>query len=144
MIGTLGSNSAISAGARPLQALTKSVTESPAMAQSGEQSSSIVSLTSGDRLAELRSKFNAADISNRDANLLSQALMKNGLISAFEASNLSIAIVPPGTEYNPDARRNLMQEIDNQIHFSKAYGLIQQTQSLIHVQQVLRDLQQGK
>jgi hypothetical protein len=102
--------------------------------------STSVSLSSSQTLAQLKEKYNVTDMSNRDLAFFSQELAKNGLISEFEAASLSLVIIPPGSTYNPNARVNIFQQVQNQLEFSKQYNSAEETQSLSHVLDVLKAL----
>lgn len=141
MISALGANSVSSIPTKSNQTPAKFSLESQSAPQSAPQDSTSVTLTSTQAITDLRAKFNVTDISNKDAASLSLNLKNNGLIGGFEAANLSIAIVPPGSTYNPDARVNLVKQVQSQLESSRQFGSAEQTQSLSHVLDVLRDLQ---
>lgn len=106
-----------------------------------QQPSSSVSLTSTENIKELKQTYDVTNISNKDRGALARKLADSGLISQFEAANLSIVVFPPGSEYNPDAKSNLVAEVQNQLAFSKQGGSLAQTNSLAHVLDILHALQ---
>jgi hypothetical protein len=143
MISALGSNSVSLIPTKPNQPSGKFSVESLSVPQSAPKDSTSVTLTAPQTITDLRAKFNVTNISNKEVAALSLNLKNNGLISAFEAANLSIPIVPIGGTFDPDARVNLVKQVQNQLEFSRQSGSAAQTQSLTDVLSVLRDLQRG-
>ena len=141
MISALGSNAVSLIPTKSNQSSGNFSVESAAPLKSVSKDSTSVTLTSPQILTDLRAKFDVTNISNKDVAALSLNLKNNGLIGAFEAANLSIPIVPIGGTFDPDARVNLVNQVQNQLEFSRQSGSATQTQSLSDVLNVLRDLQ---
>ena len=140
MISALGSNSATLIPTKFNQASGKASLEPLSSLQSIPENSTSVTLTSTQVIADLRTKFDVTNISNKDVAALSLDLKNNGLISAFDAASLSIVIVPIGGTFDPDASVDLVKQVQNQLESSKQFGSAQQTQSLTDVLSVLREL----
>jgi hypothetical protein len=141
MISPIGFNATLFNQTKIQQTSTKPSNGLPLTSQRAQHVSTSVQLSSSQTLAKLKEKFDVTDISNKDLASLSHDLAKNGFISEFEAVNLSIVIIPPGSTYNPDARVNIFKQVQNQLEFSKQYNPLAETQSLSHVLDVLRALQ---
>jgi hypothetical protein len=140
MIKLLGSNS-VPLSPTKFQSTVKFSVEQLSSLQSAPKDSTSVNLTSPLAFKDLRAKSDVTNLSNREVAALSLDLKNKGLISAFEAANLSIAIVPIGGTFNPDARVNLVKQVQNQLEFSKQFGSAEQSRSLTNVLSILRDLQ---
>ena len=141
MTSPIGYNSVLLNPTKSQQASIKLSIEPASVVPPVQQASASVTLSSTRTLASLKEKFDVTDISNKDLASLSRDLANNGLITDFEAVNLSIVIVPPGSTYNPDARVNIVKQVQNQFELSNQIGSAEQTQSLSHVLDVLRALQ---
>lgn len=139
-INAIGSNSILFVPEKSKQTSSK-FSIAPPTIQSTASDSTSTNFKSTQAITDLREKFNVKDMSNKEVGLLSLELKNRGLISPFEASNLTIVIFPPGGEYNPNARVNLLSQVQNELQFSMQFGSPEQTRSISHVLDVLRELE---
>jgi hypothetical protein len=78
-----------------------------------------VTLRFQNKLNDLGKKYDVTNISNHDLAQLSMELRDGGFLSAFDAANLSIVIVPLGQSINPDATSNVLKSFQAQLNFAE-------------------------
>ena len=109
-----------------------------------EVTSSVVSLSPQAKLINISARYDVTNISNVDAAKLSIELRDGGFITPFEAANMSIAIVPLGSTFNPTAKRNLLEQFQTSLAYTHQGAAPEQITSLKNIVDILQTLKDSR